>query len=133
VGSLIRKSEIESVFKQLHGNGINTLGSLIIGWDSQTKDIASADSKRFIALNSTFYQVVPLHIVPGTALWQKMKNTNRISENYQFESDGITDFNFVTQNLPQLDALELVYQTYFGLVETGGPWPFRMFERLSEP
>jgi len=82
------------VFKRLHDNGINTLGSLIIGWDSQTKEIAKADSERFIALNPTFYQVVPLHLIPGTALWEQMKQSNRIPENYQFECDGISKFNF---------------------------------------
>lgn len=125
-----RKSDIELVFKRLHDAGINTLGSLIIGWDSQTKEIAMADSERFIALNPTFYQVIPLHPIPGTALWEQMKQSNRILENYHFEYEGISNFNFESQSFPHEEAIELVSDTYYGLVEKGGPWPFRMFVNL---
>ncbi len=125
-----RKSDIELVFKRLHNAGINTLGSLIIGWDSQTKQTAKADSEQFIALNPTFYQVIPLHPIPGTALWEQMKQSNRIPENYQFESDGISHFNFESQSFPHEEAIDLVSDTYNGLVQKGGPWPFRMFVNL---
>lgn len=125
-----RKGEIESVFKQLHNHGINTLGSLVIGWDSQTSEIAKADSERFISMNPTFYQVVPLHVVPGTKLWENMKTEGRISSNYKVELDGITELNFETKSFSHSDAYKLIFSTYSGLVNEGGPWPFRLFENL---
>jgi radical SAM superfamily enzyme YgiQ (UPF0313 family) len=125
-----RKGDIDNIFEQLHAHGINTLGSLIIGWDSQTEEIARADSKSFISLNPTFYQVVPLHVVPGTRLWDKMKLGKRISSDYKAESDGITYFNFEAKSFLHSDARSLVYTTYAGLVDEGGPWPFRYFENL---
>jgi hypothetical protein len=129
-GLVKRKGEIESVFAQLHAHGINTLGSLIIGWDSQTPAIAKADSERFIAMNPTFYQVVPLHVVPGTKLWEEMKNEGRISTDYKVELDGITNYNFETKSCSHTEARKLVFATYTGLVKEGGPWPFRLFENL---
>lgn len=129
-GLVKRKSDIELLFKRLHDNGINTLGSLIVGWDNQSKAMAQADSNRFVALNPTFYQSIPLHVIPGTALWEQMKKSNRIPENYQFETDGIVDFNFESRSFPHSEALEIVANTYSDLVKTGGPWPFRMFVNL---
>ncbi len=125
-----RKGEIETLFEQLHAHGINTLGSLVIGWDSQTEEIAKEDSKRFIAMNPTFYQVVPLHGVPGTKLWDDMKSEGRILSDYKVELDGISDFNFKTVNYSHEKAGELIFATYSGLVKEGGAWPFRMFDNL---
>lgn len=125
-----RTGEVEALFEKLHANGINTLGSLIIGWDSQTAEIAEADSQRFIAMNPTFYQVVPLHGVPGTKLWEDMKREGRISSDYKVELDGISDFNFELKNFSHVNARKLIFKTYSGLVNEGGAWPFRMFENL---
>lgn len=125
-----RKGEIESLFMKLHSHGINTLGSLIIGWDSQTTEIATSDSSQFIALNPTFYQVVPLHVVPGTRLWEEMKLENRISSDYNTETDGIADFNFEERIFAHAEAQKIISSTYSGLVTEGGPWPFRLFENL---
>ncbi|MFA9391506.1 MAG: radical SAM protein [Prolixibacteraceae bacterium] len=125
-----RNGEVEILFEQLHAHGINTLGSLIIGWDSQTEEIARADSEGFIQLNPTFYQVVPLHVVPGTQLWDEMKQENRIPTDYKVELDGITDFNFEAKSFSHSKARNLVFSTYTGLVQEGGPWPFRLFENV---
>ena len=121
-----RKGNVEELFRELHEHGINTLGSLIIGWDGQTPESAADDARRFVALNPTFYQVVPLHPSPGTPLWEKLKRENRMLEDYQVERDGIGDFNFSLKNMGRKEAAELVSHTYSGLVDEGGPWPFRL-------
>ena len=127
-----RTGSIEDTFAELHKHGINTLGSLIIGWDGQTPASAEADARGFIALNPTFYQVVPLHPSPGTPLWDRLKNENRLLDDYRIESDGIGDFNFVLNNFNRAEAQALVSRTYGGLVEEGGPWPFRLSENLLQ-
>lgn len=131
-GLVKRNGEAETLFKKLHAHGINTLGSLIIGWDNQTIDIVKADLHRFVAMNPTFYQVVPLHGVPGTKLWEDMKKENRISPDYQVEHDGINNFNFELKHFSQTQAQEIISETYSGLVSEGGPWPFRLFENVLE-
>jgi len=124
-----RVGNVQKLFIDLHFHGINTLGSLIIGWDTQSLQIAENDSNRFVNLNPTFYQVIPLHIGPGTLLWEKMKAENRI-EDYFDSTNGIVDFNFETKNFTHDEALRIVARTYQGLVDKGGPWPFRIFENL---
>lgn len=129
-GLVKRTGEINDIFNQLHSHGINTLGSLVIGWDSQTEELAKADASQFIELNPTFYQVIPLHVIPGTKLWEDMKRENRISDNYSFDLDGISEMNFDTKTFSHTETLKLVFTTYSGLVHQGGPWPFRLFENL---
>ncbi|HRZ98093.1 MAG TPA: B12-binding domain-containing radical SAM protein [Paludibacter sp.] len=131
-GLVKRKGEITEIFEHLHSHGINTLGSLVIGWDSQTEELAKADASQFIALNPTFYQVIPLHVIPGTKLWEDMKLENRISDKYSFDLDGISEMNFDTKTFSHSEALKLVFSTYSGLVHEGGPWPFRLFENLMK-
>jgi hypothetical protein len=125
-----RKGDVEKLFRELHAHGINTLGSLIVGWDGQTPESAADDSHRFVALNPTFYQVVPLHPAPGTPLWDRLKKEDRIPEDYRIEKDGIGDFNFTLKNIDRAEAKALVSDTYSDLVNEGGPWPFRLAENL---
>jgi radical SAM superfamily enzyme YgiQ (UPF0313 family) len=129
-GLVKRRGKADEIFEQLHSHGINTLGSLVIGWDSQSIETARADAELFVQLNPTFYQVVPLHAVPGTRLWEKMKATGRILPGYRSETDGINEFNFETKHFSTQKGRELVFKTYKSLVDEGGPWPFRMFENL---
>jgi len=127
-----RNGDVEAIFEELHRNGINTLGSFIIGWDGQTPSNIHTDIRRFVSLNPTFYQVVPLHPVPGTPLWEKVKKGHRMKNDYSFATDSIDRFSFELQNLPEEDAVKSVRQTYTDLVSEGGPWPFRLFENLLQ-
>ncbi len=83
-----------------------------------------------MAINPTFYQVVPLHLVPGTRLWERMKEEMRVGKDYTPEDDSIADFNFEPRHYSRHEALGYISQTYRALVDEGGPWPFRMFENL---
>jgi radical SAM superfamily enzyme YgiQ (UPF0313 family) len=125
-----RKGNVEELFSELHDHGINTLGSLIIGWDGQTPESAREDARRFVSLNPTFYQVVPLHPAPGTPLWERLMNEGRMRDDYEIENDSIGDFTFVLRNMEREEAEGVVSWTYTGLVEEGGPWPFRLAANL---
>ncbi len=125
-----RDGDVERLFEELHRHGINTLGSLILGWDGQTSAQMLSEGERFAALNPTFYQVVPLHPVPGTQLWKKLRNDNRMPAGYQFENDNIQEFAFELSDASRDEALDVVSGTYRRLVAQGGPWPFRFAENL---
>jgi len=122
-----RQGDAIALFEKLHNHGINTLGSLIFGWDSQNKQTLLDDAQDFVSLNPTFYQIVPLHLVPGTSLWDKMKNENRIVLDSHTVSAGINKLNFLTKNYSNKEVLNIVNSTYKKLVDEGGSWAFKMF------
>jgi len=123
-----REGSISEMFEELHRNGINTLGSLIVGWDNQTIEDAEKDAEAFVKLNPTFYQIVPLHPVPGTPLWRRVKKQSRIIKNYKIQNDGVGKFIFDLKKMSASDAHSLISRTYQKLVNEGGPWPFRVAE-----
>jgi len=123
-----REGSVSEIFEELHRNGINTLGSLIVGWDNQSISDAEKDADAFVKLNPTFYQIVPLHPVPGTPLWKKVKKESRIMKEYKIEDDGVGNFIFELKNMSTKDALSLISRTYQKLVSEGGPWPLRLAE-----
>jgi radical SAM superfamily enzyme YgiQ (UPF0313 family) len=123
-----RIGAVNELFEKLHRHGINTLGSLIVGWDGQTIEDATGDAEDFVKLNPTFYQIVPLHPVPGTPLWGRIKKEARLVKKYRLQNDGIGQYIFKLKNMSNSDALSLISQTYKNLVNEGGPWPFRIAE-----
>jgi radical SAM superfamily enzyme YgiQ (UPF0313 family) len=119
--------QIETLFRDLNSAGIHTLGSIIIGWDNQTTEMAQEELHRFVKLNPTMYQVMPLQAIPGTPLWQKMRGQNRIVPDFNYETVSLEKASFNFKNFSQEESVEMIYRTYKNLVDYGGPWPFRMY------
>lgn len=126
-----RGADIAQLFERLHGAGISTLGSMVVGWDGHTPDNIDAELAGFVALNPTFYQVVPLHPVPGTPLWKRLKQEQRIIADYRYQDDGVGRSNFHYRHFDADQIEQRVLTTYHQLVEDGGPWPFRLVDTLS--
>jgi radical SAM superfamily enzyme YgiQ (UPF0313 family) len=122
-----RQADVAEQFARLHAAGISTLGSMIVGWDGHTPENVTADLDAFVALNPTFYQVVPLHPVPGTPLWKRIVQEGRLIPGYRYEDDGTASNNFRYKHFSHEEIERLTLDTYRRLVDEGGPWPFRMF------
>lgn len=126
-GSLV---DIEQLFGKLHKAGIHTLGSIIIGWDDHTNESIPVELNRFIQMNPTLYQVMPLQAVPGTPLWQRMKKEGRINPDFTFDKARLEKSSFRFKNITQEESMNYILDTYQKLVDEGGPWPFRMLENM---
>jgi hypothetical protein len=125
-----RSGELEAWFERLHRHGIHTLGSLVVGWDGQDLARTRADVDRFAALDPTFYQVIPLHPVPGTALWSRLEREGRLDRSRGFGGDQVGRFTFRLSDLSREEALAEVARSARALVDRGGPWPARLAEDL---
>lgn len=79
---------VKEVFADLHGHGIATVGSLVMGFDFHDQSNLRQDVDQFVDLKPTFYQLSPLTPCPGTALYDRMLEEDRILDNYKWE-----DFN----------------------------------------
>jgi len=124
--------DIEQLFGKLHAAGIHTLGSIIIGWDKHTNDSIPLELDRFVKLNPTLYQVMPLQAVPGTPLWQRMKEERRINPDFSFDKARLEKSSFRFKNITQEESMNYILDTYQKLVDEGGPWPFRMLENMDK-
>jgi haloalkane dehalogenase len=77
--------EIKETFAALHKNGIGTIGSLVLGFDFHDSENLKEDVDQFVALKPTFYQLSPLTPCPGTALYDRMLEEDRILDTYKWE------------------------------------------------
>ncbi len=122
--------DVNELFEKLHRHGINTLGSMVIGWDEHDHVNIKKELDLFIDLTPTFYQIVPLHPLPGTPLWKRMKSKKRIIPDYKYEEDGVYRNSFKYKNFTQCEIQKHVFSAYDKLVNVDGPWPFRLFSNL---
>jgi hypothetical protein len=77
-----KRDEVDAreVFKRLHGMGIRTIGAWICGWDFHDHSNIYEDLNHFVALQPTYQQLTRLSPFPGTQLWEKLKEEERVME-----------------------------------------------------
>ena len=119
---------LDALCSRLHAAGISTIASLIVGWDGQTAAALETERARFVALNPTLYQVLPLMAMPGTGLWERMARAERIRTEVDLErlQPGQSTVQFT--DLTQDDIRRWMTRTHRDLVAEGGPWFFRYAE-----
>jgi radical SAM superfamily enzyme YgiQ (UPF0313 family) len=93
--------EINDLFENLHRNGIQTVGSLVLGFDFHTRENLKEDIDRFVALKPMSYQISPLTPCPGTALYDRLSEEGRILQSY-----GWQDFHLWKDDVFELNHFE---------------------------
>ncbi|MFW9937915.1 MAG: B12-binding domain-containing radical SAM protein [Candidatus Thorarchaeota archaeon] len=115
-----KRQEIDArkVFDKLHSMGIRTLGAWICGWDFHNHSNMYEDLNYFVACYPTFQQLTRLSPFPGTVLYEKMKEANRVRdvpwEDVHFWSgsqENIALETHETLNLTE-DGYDLLYKTW---------------------
>lgn len=74
------------VFADLHKHGIETIGSMILGFDFHDHGNIVDDIDYFVSLRPTFYQISPLTPCPGTKLFKRLREEKRIRDDYDHTS-----------------------------------------------
>ena len=119
--------EIVELFNNLHEHGIQIIGSLILGLDTQTKENIAKDINNFIRLQTTFYQVAPLTPCPGTEFYKQMVNEKRILENYRYEDSHIwSNKIFRYKNFTAEEIEDYYHLVHHKLGHKNGPSFFQM-------
>jgi len=95
------------VFKKLHSHGIGVLAAMIFGMESDTREDLYA--RRDFILNSSIdtYQCTILTPLPGTVLFDRMKEKNRIVLNNYPGDWQQYDGMMATVNMPELNMEEM--------------------------
>lgn len=72
------------IFEELQRYGIETIASMILGFDFHTPDNIIEDIDYFVKLKPLFYQVAPLTPCPGTKLYRQLYKQGRILPHFSF-------------------------------------------------
>ena len=77
-----KRGEIDAreVFDRLHGMGIRTVGAWICGWDFHDHNNMYEDLNYFVSLYPTYQQLTRLSPFPGTMLWERLREQERVKE-----------------------------------------------------
>jgi len=124
-----RGKEIKEMFDGLHANGIQTVGSLVLGFDFHTRENMKEDIDKFIELKPTFYQISPLTPCPGTPLYEKMLEDGRILETYKWEDFHLwKDDVFRLKNFEKNEIKKFFDYAHEKIRDTLGPPPLQIME-----
>ncbi len=117
-----KRQEVDAreVFDKLHSMGIRTLGAWICGWDFHNHSNIYEDLNYFVACYPTFQQLTRLSPFPGTVLYEKLMEQNRVRdvpwEDVHFWSGSQENINLETH-----ETLNLTEYGYDLLYKTWGP------------
>ncbi|MCC6217586.1 MAG: radical SAM protein [Polyangiaceae bacterium] len=73
------------LFDDLQRYGIETIGSMILGFDFHTPENIEKDIDYFVGLKPMFYQIGPLTPCPGTKLYREFIAEGRLKSNYNYQ------------------------------------------------
>ncbi|MEW5735226.1 MAG: alpha/beta fold hydrolase [Thermodesulfobacteriota bacterium] len=112
-----RGADIAATFADLRRFGITVIASNIIGLDFHTRENLLEDLEYFVSLRPDMYQVAPLNPCPGTRLFERIQEEERLSESYGFNNVKIwTSGSFRHPNLDEEDiqrAFDLLHQKLY--------------------
>jgi haloalkane dehalogenase len=115
-------NDIKKLFDDLHGNGIQTTASIVLGFDFHTPENLKEDLDRFVELKPEAYQISPLLPCPGTALFEKMQEDERLYDTYKWEDVHLwSGEQFEMKNLERGQIKEYYDYAHERLRDENGP------------
>ncbi|MBW1830291.1 MAG: hypothetical protein JRJ10_01125 [Deltaproteobacteria bacterium] len=113
-----KNANAQEVFEKLHSMGIRTVGAWMCGFDFHDHGNVMEDLNYLVSLYPTYQQLTRVSPLPGTALWTRMNEENRVRdvpwEDVHFWSSALKNVNFEpheTLNITEY-GYDLLYQTW---------------------
>ena len=78
-------NEIKQMFADLQQHGIHVTASMVLGFDFHTRENLKDDIDQFVALKPGAYQISPMLPCPGTALYERLTEEERIYDTYRWD------------------------------------------------
>lgn len=124
--------DIREIFSSLQEYGISVTGSLIIGWDFQNPDNIWDDIRFFASLKPTFTQVSTLMPIPGTALWNRLLNEEKVIKVENIDWNKMNLYGPPTyyrhKNFEPQEIMDRVEDTYNLVYQETGPSLMKVLE-----
>jgi haloalkane dehalogenase len=121
--------ELKEMFAGLHRHGIHTIGSLVLGFDFHNRENLKEDIDQFVALKPMLYQISPLTPCPGTALYDRMIEEDRIHDDYDWKDFTLwTDDMFDLKNFEPGEIQEMFDYAHEKIRDELGPQALQAME-----
>jgi len=111
---------------ELRENGIKLLGSTIVGMEHHTPENIEEEIEYAIAHETDFHQFMLYTPVPGTPLYQQMKEENRLIDVDLADIHGQWKFNFKHAAINRDDSKKFLDWAFWRDFERNGPSLFRI-------
>ncbi len=125
--------KVVEMFEDLRRHGIQPTGSMCMGFDFHTRENLKSDIDQFVALKPTFYQISHVLPCPGTALYDRMLEQDRIREDYKWEDLHFWSSHlFEYENIKREDIQELFEYAHDRLRDVNGPPMLQIMESMMD-
>jgi hypothetical protein len=123
----LNEIDARTVFNKLHSMGIRTIGAWICGWDFHNHSNIMEDLNYFVSLYPTYQQLTRLSPFPGTLLWEKLKEDDRV---FEVPWEDVHFWSGAQKNiaLEPHETLNLTEYGYDLLYKTWGPCLLRRLD-----
>jgi len=125
--------QVTEVVEGLRSHGIQVTGSMCLGFDFHTRENLKDDIDKFVALKPMFYQISHVLPCPGTALYDRMLEEDRILDDYKWEDLHFWSSHlFKYKSIEREDIQELFDYAHDQLRDENGPPTMQMMESVMD-
>ncbi|MEO8659047.1 MAG: cobalamin-dependent protein [Bryobacteraceae bacterium] len=124
--SKLKNTDTVSLVRGLRENGIKLLGSTIVGLEHHTPENIEAQIEQAVAHDTDFHQFMLYTPVPGTPLYQEMKDAGRLLDVDLADIHGQFKFNFEHAAISRDDSKAFLDDAFRRDFERNGPSIYRI-------
>jgi len=111
----------KEIFQGLHSVGISTTGAWMLGFDFQNRDNIYEDLNEFVNLCPSMQQLTRVCPFPGTPMWDRMKEQDRIRKDVKWEEVSFYGGGGMKlKNFNEHEVMAIIEKGYKELYETHG-------------
>jgi haloalkane dehalogenase len=112
----------------LHDRGISTTGGLMLGFDFHDRVNIQEDINYYVACEMTTHQISQVVPFPGTPLWYRLKEENRVADVPWIEAGFYGGGGYKYRNFENHELQALILEGYRRFYETWGPSVMRQLK-----
>jgi radical SAM superfamily enzyme YgiQ (UPF0313 family) len=126
-------TDTKQLTRELAQHGIRVQGSTIIGLEHHTRENIISEIEYAVEHNTDFHQFMLYTPVPGTPLYQQIKEEGRLLDDVDFaDIHGQFKFNFKHTALSREDSKRFLDWAFWRDFERNGPSLFRMCRTMLQ-
>jgi radical SAM superfamily enzyme YgiQ (UPF0313 family) len=128
----LKGQNTKTLTRQLHEHGIKLLGSTIVGLEHHTPDNIEEEIEHAISQETDFHQFMLYTPVPGTPLFEQMRDKNLLLDVDLADIHGQYKFNFKHSAISREDSRRFLDWAFRRDFERNGPSLFRICRTTLE-